>query len=327
MTPSLTSGMRAEEAPLEPQLVIIDPHHHLWDNREGPAYLLEDFRADVAASGHNVVGSVFVECGWGSNTGTLKAPADEVSRVVASITSSSELEPQIMGIVGHLDLTAGRAVSRDLEDMITIAGGRLVGIRHSTAYDNDPAVPAHRSARQPGIMTTPAWRDGFAQFAKANLAFDAWVYHPQLHEVVALADDFPDVRIVVDHFGGPLMVGMYERHPNDSDRQWRSSLASLAERPNVYLKLGAVGWPATGVARSDDQPTSAALARRWGSRISFCIETFGTKRCMLESNFPVDGALYSYGAIWNGFKLICSGYGDDEKRDLFSETARSVYGL
>jgi len=45
---------------LEPELPIIDTHHHLWD-RGGHRYFLPDFLADVA-TGHNVVATVFLEC-------------------------------------------------------------------------------------------------------------------------------------------------------------------------------------------------------------------------------------------------------------------------
>ena len=52
------------EAPLEPDLPICDPHHHLWDfrpTRVAPRYLLDEILADVR-SGHNVVSTVFIEC-------------------------------------------------------------------------------------------------------------------------------------------------------------------------------------------------------------------------------------------------------------------------
>jgi predicted TIM-barrel fold metal-dependent hydrolase len=68
------------EAILEPELPIVDPHHHLWDRRAvlaaapeprhdferllrlSPRYLLDELLADTQA-GHNVIATVFVECG------------------------------------------------------------------------------------------------------------------------------------------------------------------------------------------------------------------------------------------------------------------------
>ena len=46
------------EAILEPELKIVDPHHHLWDRQDNP-YLFHDLLADMNA-GHKVVSTVFV---------------------------------------------------------------------------------------------------------------------------------------------------------------------------------------------------------------------------------------------------------------------------
>ena len=50
---------RRKEPVLEPELPIIDPHHHLWQ-RPGWRYLLEDLLLDTG-SGHNIVATVYME--------------------------------------------------------------------------------------------------------------------------------------------------------------------------------------------------------------------------------------------------------------------------
>src|SRR6202051_2746161 len=50
----------AAEPVLEPDLPIIDTHHHLWV-RPDHRYLLDELVADLR-TGHNVVATVFVEC-------------------------------------------------------------------------------------------------------------------------------------------------------------------------------------------------------------------------------------------------------------------------
>ena len=49
-----------KESILEPELPIIDTHHHLWD-RGGWTYLLPELLADLN-TGHNIVATVFEEC-------------------------------------------------------------------------------------------------------------------------------------------------------------------------------------------------------------------------------------------------------------------------
>ena len=53
------------EETLEPDLPICDPHHHLWEfnyARVAHRYLLDEFLEDLNC-GHNVVSTVFIECG------------------------------------------------------------------------------------------------------------------------------------------------------------------------------------------------------------------------------------------------------------------------
>ena len=52
------------ETPLEPERPIIDPHHHLFIQRPNtePDYFVPKFAADIDASGHNIIASVYIEC-------------------------------------------------------------------------------------------------------------------------------------------------------------------------------------------------------------------------------------------------------------------------
>src|ERR1700704_3013777 len=50
---------RHKEPIIEPELPIVDPHHHLWD-RGGWRYMIDDLLADTG-SGHNIVATVYVQ--------------------------------------------------------------------------------------------------------------------------------------------------------------------------------------------------------------------------------------------------------------------------
>jgi predicted TIM-barrel fold metal-dependent hydrolase len=54
---------------------------------------------------------------------------------------------------------------------------------------------------------------------------------------------------------------------------------------------------------------------------------FGADRCMFESNFPVEKVGTAYAVLWNALKRITAAASADEKRALFSGTARRVYHL
>src|SRR5258708_22014904 len=52
---------KRREAAIEPDLPIVDPHHHLIDRPESGRYLLPDLLKDIGEGGHNVVATVYLE--------------------------------------------------------------------------------------------------------------------------------------------------------------------------------------------------------------------------------------------------------------------------
>ena len=339
------------EAILEPDLPIVDPHHHLWDRpsvppaREGghpfedvvrlkPRYLLDQLRAD-AASGHNVVGTVYVQCGafYRADAEKALAPVGEVEFVngVAAMSASGIYGPfrACEGIVGHADLLLGDGVVRVLEAEIAAGNGRFRGIRHMVASDPDPAVLGPMAHTPGGLMADATWRRGFATLAPLGLTFDAWLLEPQLGELVALARAFPDQDIVLDHVGTPLGIGTYAGRLDERFGVWRDNIRELAKSPKVTVKLGGLAMPFPGFPGLDGKarPTSQALADLWRPYVETCIEAFGADRCMFESNFPVDYWGCDYATLWNAFKRIAAGASDSEKADLFAGTARRFYRL
>ncbi len=324
---------RRTEAILEPDLPIIDPHHHLWD-RAGWRYMAEDLLADVNA-GHRVIATVFVQC-----QAMYRARGPAAMRVVgetefvngvAAMAASGHYGPAQLcaGIVGHADLRLGAAVRDVLEAHIRAGNGRFRGIRHTAAWDADASLLNPRSAAPPGLLADKAFREGFATLAPLGLSFEGWLFHPQLDELRALADAFPGTRIILNHCGGPLGIGAYAQDKEAVFTAWSAAIRRLSECANVWVKLGGLGMRIGGFGfeQPADPPHSTTLADAWRPFIETCIDAFGPDRCMFESNFPVDKGSYSYVACWNAFKRLAAGASREAKAALFSETARSVYRL
>jgi predicted TIM-barrel fold metal-dependent hydrolase len=321
------------EAIIEPARTIVDPHHHLW-HRGGQRYLIEEMAADIA-SGHNITATVYVDCRsmYRAKGPEAFRPVGEVefaNGVAAMSASGGYGKAQICaGIVSHVNLLLGDAAKAVLEAEIAAGGGRFRGIRHSSAWDADPDIAHMYATRPKGLLLDPTFRKGFAQLAPLNLSFDTWLFHPQIGELADLARAFPDTRIVLDHCGGPIGLGRFAGRREETFALWKASILDIAKCPNVVVKLGGLAMRLLGYDFHERPrpPSSEELAAAWRPYIETCIEAFGVRRAMFESNFPPDKGQCSYQVIFNAFKRFAAPYSEDEKAALFSKTASDFYRL
>jgi predicted TIM-barrel fold metal-dependent hydrolase len=325
-------AQRREEI-IDPQRPIVDPHHHLWD-RGGQRYLIEEMTDDIA-SGHNIVATVYVDCRsmYRATGPEAFRPVGEVefANGVAAMSASGGYGKAAIcaGIVSHVNLLLGDDARPVLEAEIAAGNGRFRGIRHSSAWDADPEVAGMYATRPKGLLLDPAFRRGFACLAPLGLSFDAWLFHPQIGELIDLARAFPDTRIVLDHCGGPAGIGRYAGRRDEVFQVWKASIMETAKCPNVTVKLGGLAMRLLGYDFHERPmpPSSAELAAAWRPYIETCIEAFGPERGMFESNFPPDKGQCSYQVIFNAFKRIAAQYSEAEKAALFSKTASDFYQL
>ena len=349
----MVEAVAPREPILDPDLPIIDPHHHLWDRTAAqiaalpapthpfehvtqmrPRYLLDELLGDLNR-GHNIRATVYLQCGVmyrAEGPEHLKSVGEtEFVNGVAAMTASGLYGDvrACAGIVGHVDLTQGDRVAEALEAHIVAGGGRFRGIRNSASHDADPAVLGPLGRTPAGLYALPAFRQGFARLAPLGLSFDAWLLEPQLPDLIALAHAFPDTPIVLDHVGTPLGIASYAGRREERFPIWRDNIRALAACPQVSVKLGglAMAFPGFDSFMSRPAATSTQLAAEWKPYIETCIEAFGPDRAMFESNFPVDVCSCSYDVLWNAFKVIASGYSASEKTALFGATANRVYRL
>jgi len=340
------------EAIIDPDLPIIDPHHHLWDRRPvmrlipPPAhpfeqisyrkghYLLDQLLEDTG-SGHNIVATVYLECRsmYRAEGPTEMKPVGETEFVngVAAMAASGLYGKTLAcaGIVSHAELLLGAEVGRVLDAHIAAGNRRFKGIRRSTSYNADEGVLGPLNRNPPGVMMEAKFREGFAELGKRGLSYDAWLLEPQLPELIDLARQFPETPIVLDHVGTPLGLASYAGKLPERFGVWRENIRELAKSPNVHVKLGGLAMPFCNFPSmlSEPRASSEQLAKEWGPYVETCIEAFGAARAMFESNFPVDELSCDYPTLWNAMKRIAKGASADEKHDLFFGTANRFYRL
>ena len=326
--PSATEA--APEPILDPDRRILDPHHHLWPAGAGPAYLLDELRADTG-DGHRVEATVFVECMTGYLTdGPEALRRSGESAFVARVARDSRdgKGARIAAIVGSADLLAPDDLDALLDAHIEAGKGLFRGIRHAAAWDASDAIRPSHHHPPPHLYLDATFRRGFAKLADQGLTFDAWLFHPQIPELTDLARAFPGASIILDHLGGPVGIGPYAGKRDAYFPKWRADMAQLATCPNVTVKLGGMAMPINGWDwHKTGAPDSAAFAAAQGDWYRAAIDLFGPDRCMFESNFPVDRASLSYRTLWNGLKRIAAPYSAAEKDLMFRGTAARVYGV
>lgn len=323
----------AQETPeevIEPDLPIIDPHHHLWDIRkstieplasfEQKVYLCEEIMADINGSGHNITQTVFAQCGAfyradGPAAMRCVGETEFVHGIAAMSRSGIYGDTRLCtGIFGTADLRAGSAVEAVIE-------------AHLAASPNFRGI---RSAFPQDLNAT--FLEGYTVLAKHNLSFDN--YSPDIERLPKLAElarSEPNVPIIVNHLGGRIDP---DADP-DSFARWRTCIDAIAACPSAVMKVGGaqqrVGpWePPFHMHKRNAPIGSEALCELLYPWYSYVIEAFGPDRCMFESNYPVDKECVSYRTLWNAFKRIAAkaGLSESEKAAMFGGTAGRVYRL
>ena len=294
---------------------IVDAHQHFWDLDRNylpwlcdqPAipfrygdygalrrnYLPPDYFRDSARQ--NVVKTVHVETEWD--------PADPVgeTRWLQTIIEATGFP--------HAIVAQARLDRDDVEAVLAghAAFARVRGIRHKPRAAEAPDR-VERGA--PGSMGDPQWRRGYAMLARHGLSFDLQTPWWHLAEAAALARDFPQTQIILNHTG----------LPSDRSEQglagWREAMRVLAEQPNVACKISGLG-----------QPGQAWTVASNGPVVLDTIAIFGIERCMFASNFPVDRLVADFDTIFDGFKAIVAHLRTTEQAALFHDNAVRLYRL
>jgi predicted TIM-barrel fold metal-dependent hydrolase len=292
---------------------IIDAHHHFWDLGlakhswlcETPRipfrygdysgicrnYLIDDYKRDVGQL--NVVKSVHMEAEWDS----------------ADPLGESKWLHEHHDKTGYPHAIVGQIwFDRDDVDVILRGHAEFPLMRSVRQKPKSSPSPDMVSPGMPGSMGDSRFRDGYARLSRYGLHYDLQTPWWHLPEAAALARDFPDTLIILNHTGLP------------SDRSeaglsgWRAAMAEFADQPNTAVKISGICVP--GREWTPDLNRDVVLDT---------IALFGVERCMFASNFPVDGVCASFESIFNGFRGIVASFSETDQRKLFHDNAARIY--
>ena len=155
------------------------------------------------------------------------------------------------------------------------------------------------------------FRDNLRLLSGSGRPFDLCVRPDQIDKAIALADLAPEVQFVLDHCGIPAIKERAE-HP------WRESVADIARRPNVAVKISGV------VAYADPASWTVDDIRPY---VEHAIESFGWDRVVWGSDWPVCTLTASLSLWLAAIQAITAACTAGERRRLFSANARRLWRL
>lgn len=294
---------------------IIDSHMHLWDlknnydwlNRPVPEFeqligdyeslrhnfLPNDYKALVQHQ--NIVKSVHIQA--------FGFPDDPVAET-KWLQMQSDKYGFPHGIVAFANLMDPE-VGKVLEQHAQFANVR--GIRMPLNYDK---VPYRRMADRGDYLSDKQWQKGFARLADYNFSFDLQIYDHQLEDVIQLAQHFPHIKMIIEHFAWPIDLSL------GGFVQWKQRMSDLTKYPNVFMKLSGLGC----VFRRFPLPQVCSYLHE-------AIKILGIDRCMFGSNCPPDTLFYEFDALMNIYKDVLSNYSAEDQYKFFYSNAKDFYRL
>ena len=229
--------------------------------------------------------------------GCIAVQADQSMEETQFLLSLANRHDFIKGVVGWIDLRAPNIV-RQLHAFIDPYASKLVGFRHVLQSEPD----AHFMLRSDFLY-------GIAALYPFNCTYDILVYPKQLPSVIKLVRGFPQQLFVLDHIAKPyIQKGLI--------KQWKKNMEALAEHSNVWCKLSGI--------------ITEAHWGRWTPEqihpyLEVALETFGAKRLMFGSDWPVCLVAGSYARVVNLVEDYFSTLSETEQARIWGQNAKEFY--
>lgn len=277
----------------------IDAHHHLFDQTaraytwmDGPwadpirkTFGPDDLRAAIEP--HRIDATIAVQA-----VGTLEE--------TRALLAHAAAEPEIAGVVGWVDLTAGD-IAYELASLRAAPGGEhLVGIRHQVHDEPDPEW-----------LLRDDVLGGLAAVAEAGLVYDLLVRPRELPAAERAVAALPQLSFVVDHLAKPeIAAGGWE--------PWASGLAGVARHPHVACKVSGLVTEAAWRSWS---------AERLRPYVAHALDVLGEDRLLFGSDWPVCLLAATYDEVVTAAETVLRGVTTAVRQKIFGTNAGRIYGL
>ncbi|MFT4568990.1 MAG: L-fuconolactonase [Saprospiraceae bacterium] len=277
------------------KLKCIDTHQHFWEyNPQSHTWISDEMSAlkrDFLPSDlENILNANDVD-------GCIAVQADQSEAETDFLLALANDNDFIKGIVGWVDLQASN-IEECLESYASHE--KLLGFRHIVQSEPDPE-----------FMLKPSFMNGISLLRQYGYTYDILIYQHQLKSAIALAETFPEQKFVLDHIAKPNIK-------NKEIEQWQDDIDALAKSENVSVKISGM--------------VTEAHWKEWKEAdfapyMDIALNSFGTKRIMFGSDWPVCLTAAEYAEVKNIFTKYISSYSIQEQEDMLFRNAINFYNL
>ena len=281
---------------------LIDSHQHLWviSEREyswiAPEYgpLFDDFTPErlapeIAASG--VTASVLVQA----------ADTYDDTFYMLNVAEHSDF---VIGVVGWVPFERPQEAAAAID--LFAKNPYIKGFRNLT---HDYSNPKYGS--DPAWILRPEVLQTIGVIEASGLSFDyVAINADHIKNVPVLAEKFPNLKIVIDHFAKPNIASKVME-------PWASLMAECATYPNVYAKLSGLNTASSPQWSYSD----------WQPYVDHIISVYGANRTMLGGDWPVCILSGDYVKVWKAQLDVISKYSESDQEWLYYKSAEKFYNL
>ncbi|MEM6343505.1 MAG: amidohydrolase family protein [Bacteroidota bacterium] len=229
--------------------------------------------------------------------GCVAVQADQSEAETDFLLSLAEQHDFIKGVVGWVDIRADRLAERLSHYK---QASKLVGFRHVVQAEPDV-----------NFLLREDFLRGIAQLQKYNFSYDILIFPHQLGAALELTRRFPKQRFVIDHIAKPYIKdGFYDG--------WATLMRAFGERQNVYCKLSGM------LTEADWQGWTYEQLEPY---MTCVMETFGAKRLLYGSDWPVCLLAGEYAAGYNAVLQFIAKLSPDEQAAILGQNAIDFYHL
>jgi L-fuconolactonase len=277
----------------------VDAHHHVWDlSVRSQDWLNEPIMAPIRRTfSLQELEEQLPQAGVTSTVVVQTSPSAAETLDLLDLAGSSST---ISGVVGWLDLEDAD-VRPQMEAYLEHPHSEaLVGIR-----DMAQGKPDKDWLARPEVLAN------LRRVGAAGMSYDLLTVPSQLPAAITAVRSCPETTFVVDHLSKPDIRG-------ERIERWASDTRRLSESPNVSMKLSGM------VTEADWESWTPDTLRPY---VDVALEAFGPDRLLFGSDWPVCLLAATYEEVVRALESLVAHLTPDERRLIWGDTARSVYGL